>query len=41
MQPVTKRGLGLKVREGRNKGTFLISSKEETPMKNEKPLFFQ
>lgn len=40
MQPVTKRGLGFKVRDRRNKGTFLIRSKEGTP-KNKKLLFFQ
>lgn len=40
MLPVTKRGLGFKVREGRNKRTFLIRSEEGTAM-NKKLLFFQ
>lgn len=41
MLPVTKRGLGFKVREGRNKRTFLIRSEEGTAKKNKKLLFFQ
>lgn len=41
MQPDTKRGLGFKVREGENRRTFLIRSKEETPVKNKKLPFFQ